>query len=81
MGLHEEIKRNKKNQNPKNVIKLLESYGFIFKRSRGDHYYYKRKGFRVIPIPISQNPLAIHIVQEALNEVEIIIELEGKQNE
>ncbi|MDO9580432.1 MAG: type II toxin-antitoxin system HicA family toxin [Bacteroidales bacterium] len=81
MDLIEQVKRNKKNQTPRSVIKLLETHGFRYCRSTGDHDFYKRKGFRPIPIPIRQNPLGIHIVQEVIRTIEEAIEIDGNNNE
>jgi len=76
MDLYERIMRNKHNVTPKQLIELLESYGFKHRSTSGDHYLYKRAGYRPFPVPIRQNPLAIHIVQEALRMIEEIRELE-----
>lgn len=81
MDLLDQIKRNKKNQSPKNIIKLLKAYGFEYRGTEGDHYNYKRKGFRPFPIPVSQNPLAIHIVQNAIRMIEQVIEIDGINHE
>lgn len=74
MDTYEKIKRNQKNVSPKDLIKLLESFGVIYRRSRGDHDMYKKPGFRTFPVPIRQDPLSIRIVKEALQLVEEIIE-------
>ena len=37
MDLYEKIKRNKNNVTPKQLIELLESYGFEYKSTAGDH--------------------------------------------
>lgn len=74
MDTYEKIKRNQKNVSPKDLIKLLESFGFIYRRSCGDHDMYKKPGFRTFPVPISQDPLSIRIVKEALQLVEEIFE-------
>jgi predicted RNA binding protein YcfA (HicA-like mRNA interferase family) len=69
MDLFEKIKRNTANVSPKQLIELLEEYGFENKGITGDHAQYKRPGYRRFPIPIKQNPLAIHIVKEALKSI------------
>ena len=76
MDLFEKIRQNKRNVTPKQLIELLESHGFKFIRSKGDHFYYKQPGYRTFPVPVRQNPLAIHIVQEALQLIEEIRNLE-----
>lgn len=74
MDLYEKIKNNKKNVNPKDLIKLLVAFGFEYRRTKGDHEHYKRPGFRTFPVPICQNPLSILIVKEAIRLIEEIIE-------
>lgn len=74
MDLYEWMKQNKRNVTPKQLIRLLESYGFVYRSSTGDHDFYKREGFRRFPVPVGQNPLAIHIVQAALRMIEEIRE-------
>jgi predicted RNA binding protein YcfA (HicA-like mRNA interferase family) len=74
MEIYEKIKRNPKNVSPKDLIKLLVSFGFVLRRTSGDHEQYKRPGFRTFPVPIGQNPLSIRIVKEALQVIEEIKE-------
>lgn len=78
MDLFDEISKNKRNQEPRKIIRLLKEYGFEHRRTTGDHEHYKRPGFRTIPIPIRQNPLNPRIVKEVLNAIEIIKEMEDK---
>lgn len=75
MDLYEWIKHNPHNVTPKQLIELLESYGFEYKLTKGDHAQYKRPGNRTFPVPICQNPLAIHIVKAALRTIREIQEL------
>jgi len=75
MDLYEKISRNPSNVTPKELIKLLESYGFEYKNTEGDHALYKKPGYRRFPIPISKNPLAIRIVKEALRLIREIRDL------
>ena len=74
MDLYEKIKRNPHNVTPKQLIELLETYKFVYKETVGDHAQYKRSGYRRFPVPIKQNPLAIHIVKNALQMIEEIRE-------
>jgi predicted RNA binding protein YcfA (HicA-like mRNA interferase family) len=76
MDLYEKISRNPHNVSPKELIELLEGYGFEYKNTKGDHALYKRPGDRRFPVPISQKPLAIHIVKKALKIIRDIRELE-----
>lgn len=76
MSLFDQIKRNPANVKPKKLIKLLEQYGFEYKGQEGDHAQYKRQGYRRFPVPVRQNPLAIHIVKEALRIIEEIRDFE-----
>lgn len=76
MDLYEKIKRSPRNVTPKQLIELLEYYGFEYKATEGDHAQYKRPGYRRFPVPIRQNPLAIHIVKEALKIIREIQELD-----
>lgn len=76
MDLYEKIKRNIHNVTPKLLIELLMEYKFVYKRTEGDHEIYKRDGYRSFPIPISQNPLAMRIVKNALHQIEEIREKE-----
>jgi predicted RNA binding protein YcfA (HicA-like mRNA interferase family) len=76
MDLYEKINRNPHNVTPKQLIELLKSCGFELRNTVGDHVLYKRSGYRPIPVPIRQNPLAIHIVKEALKIIREIRELE-----
>ena len=39
MDLYEKIKRNKHNVTPRQLIELLESYGFEYKSTEGDHVH------------------------------------------
>jgi predicted RNA binding protein YcfA (HicA-like mRNA interferase family) len=72
MDLYNKIKRNPSNVTPKELEKLLEQYGFELRCISGDHAQYRRAGFRSFPVPISQNPLAIHIVKAALRIIDEI---------
>ena len=76
MNLYEEISRNPHNVTPRNLIRLIVSYGFEYRRTRGDHEIYKRAGYRPFPVPIRQNPLSAHIVMNALRVIREIQELD-----
>ena len=69
MDLYEKISRNPHNVIPKELIGLLEKNGFEYRKTIGDHAQYKRPGYRPFPVPISQNPVNIRIVKEALTLV------------
>jgi predicted RNA binding protein YcfA (HicA-like mRNA interferase family) len=75
MDMFAKIKRYPQNVTPKQLIELLENYGFEYKATEGDHALYKRPGYRRFPVPLKQNPLAIHIVKEALKIIQEIREL------
>ena len=75
MDLYEQIKSNSSNTSPKQLIQMLEYYGFVYKRTRGDHDLYVRQGYRCFPVPIKQNPLAVHIVKNALRMIQEIRDL------
>jgi predicted RNA binding protein YcfA (HicA-like mRNA interferase family) len=74
--LYEKIKRYPGNVTSKQLIELLESYGFIYRKTEGDHAIYKRPGCRPFPIPIRQKPIVIRIVKNALR---IIAEIRDSQ--
>ncbi|MCD4673115.1 MAG: type II toxin-antitoxin system HicA family toxin [Anaerolineaceae bacterium] len=74
--LYGKIKRNTKNTNPKELIKLLESYGFVYRRTTGGHDIYKRPGFRSFPVPTHVKRLAPFIIRNALHLIDEIRELE-----
>ncbi len=77
MDLYSQIKRYPSNVTPRQLEDLLLEYGFECKCIVGDHAQYKRPGFRRFPVPIRQNPLAIHIVKAALRMIEEIRELDS----
>lgn len=63
--------------NPRNVVardlqELLVDFGFELRDVSGDHFVYKRAGYRPIPVPIRQNPIAFYIVKEILKVIESI---------
>jgi len=74
MEIYERIKRNKRNVRPKELVELLIAFGYEYRNTRGDHEIYKRAGCRRFPVPISQNPISIIIIQNALRAIEEIIE-------
>jgi predicted RNA binding protein YcfA (HicA-like mRNA interferase family) len=64
------------NVSPKQLIELLKSYGFVYRKTEGDHEIYKRPGYRPFPIPIKQNPVWIRIVKNALQIIAEIREMQ-----
>lgn len=74
--LYEKTKKNIKNVTPKELIELLVSCGFVYKRTKGDHEMYKKPGFRTFPVPVTQKPLNKNIVKNALRLVDEIRDLE-----
>ena len=67
--LYEKIKRYPSNVSPKQLIELLKSYGFVYRKTQGDHEIYKRTGSRPFSIPIKGNPVWIQIVKNALQTI------------
>lgn len=45
--------------NSKDLVKLLESNGFILKRIVGSHHMYFKKGVGIIPVPHPKKEMAI----------------------
>jgi predicted RNA binding protein YcfA (HicA-like mRNA interferase family) len=76
MDLYEKINRNPHNVTPKELIELLEVYGFEYRKTVGDHAQYKRPGYRPFPVPIRQSPLDIRIVKLAIRVIREIREIE-----
>ena len=74
--LYQKIRQNPGNVSPKQLIELLKSYGFIYRKTEGDHEIYKKPGFRPFPVPIKKNPVWIQIVKEALRVIAEIRELQ-----
>jgi predicted RNA binding protein YcfA (HicA-like mRNA interferase family) len=74
--LKEKIKRNRRNVLAEDLMDLLLMYGFNEARVSGDHYQFKKEGFRTQTIP-RQNPVWIRIVNQVLDIVEEIENLEN----
>jgi predicted RNA binding protein YcfA (HicA-like mRNA interferase family) len=53
---------------------LLKHFGFECRRVRGDHFIYKRKGYRPLPIP-RKKPVRSIYVKQALDLIEDLIKL------
>ena len=68
----ERVRGNPKNVQAKDLQELLVDFGFELREVSGDHYVYKKDGYRPIPIPIRQNPVAYFIVKEILKVIETI---------
>ena len=74
--LLEQVRNNSKNVDYKDLIKLLELYGFVLISVKGDHYHYQKAGYRTLTIP-SKNPLWLEIVKQVLRMIDEIDELEN----
>jgi predicted RNA binding protein YcfA (HicA-like mRNA interferase family) len=68
--------------NPTNVRfqelqKLLDQYGFILERVTGDHYIYKKPGFRPISVPFT-HPVKSYVVREVIKIIRNFIDPEDE---
>lgn len=70
----ERVRSSPRNASVKDLQKLIEGYGFTLREVSGDHYIYKKAGYRPVPIPYCQNPVALYIVKEILKIVDSIEE-------
>lgn len=77
--LYERIRRYPRNISPKELIKLLTRYGFVLRRTTGDHFIYKKPGYRPFPIPINQKPLCVDVVKNALLMIDEMQESQSKK--
>lgn len=68
------VRSNPRNVTAKDLITLLEQHGFKLRNVSGDHYIYKKDGFRPMPVPYCQNPVSIRIVKEILELIDLIEE-------
>jgi len=73
----ERVRSNPKNVKVKDLQDLLVDFGFELRGISGDHHVYKKAGYRPVPIPIGQNPVAYFIVKEILKLVEAMEEKES----
>ena len=80
VDLDERIRLAPRNVTPKELIALLTGYGFVFRRATGDHFIYKKPGYRPFPVPINQKPLCIDVVKNALFLIDEIKEQQYKTN-
>lgn len=67
--LFKKFKKHPQNADRKEITEMLELYGFEYRGATGDHYMYKRTGFRTIPVPF-KNPVILLIVKEILKAVQ-----------
>ena len=74
--LLEKIRNNSKNVDCNDLKKLIELYGFVLKNVTGDHFHYKREGFRTLTIP-RKNPVWIEVVKQVLRTIDEIEEIEN----
>ena len=58
--------------------RLLKHFGVECRRVRGDHFIYKRKGYRALPIP-RKTPVRSIYVKQALDLIEDLIELDEER--
>jgi hypothetical protein len=59
------------------IQKLLEQYEFGLERVTGDHYIFRKPGFRPISVPYTM-PVRSYIVREVIKIVNEIIDLEDE---
>jgi predicted RNA binding protein YcfA (HicA-like mRNA interferase family) len=71
------ILNNPANVRFQEIQKLLEQYGFRLERVTGDHYIFRKPGFRPISVPYTQ-PVRSYVVREVIKIVSEIIDLEDE---
>lgn len=76
--LLEKILSNPQNVRFEELDRLLKHYGVECRRVRGDHFIYKRKGYRPLPIP-RKTPVRSIYVRQALDLIEDLIELDDER--
>ena len=57
---------------PKELIKLLEKKDFMFVRQTGSHAIYKKKGFKIIVVPIHSRDIPKGTLNGILKDAELI---------
>ncbi len=72
--LLEKVRRHPHNTKRTELIKLLEAYGFEYRRTTGAHYFYKRPGIRTISVPRHGKNVHSFIVREVIAYCESIDE-------
>ena len=68
----ERVRSNPKNVEAKDLQDLLLDFGFELREVSDDHFVYKKAGYRPVPIPIRQRPIAYFIVKEILTLIKMI---------
>jgi predicted RNA binding protein YcfA (HicA-like mRNA interferase family) len=53
---------------PKELIKLLESEGFVFVRQSGSHAIYRKTGFKIAIVPIHSRDVPIGTLNSILKD-------------
>ena len=74
----ERVRNNPNNATFKDLQDILEMYGFKLRDVSGDHFQFKRPGFRTIPLPRNQRPVSIIIVNQVLSAVDLLDDLLAK---
>ncbi len=74
--LLERVLNNPANVRFQEIQKLLELAGFKLERVTGDHYIFKKTGYRPISVPYTQ-PVKSHIVREV---IKIVQDMSGEQD-
>lgn len=72
--LLERVRRRPNNTKARELMELLEAYGFELRRTEGSHYIYKRPGSRPVPVPFhgsSVDPHVVRTVLAAIDDLEI----------
>ncbi len=74
--LLERVLNNPANVRFQEIRKLLELSGYAFVRTTGDHYIFKKPGYRPISVPYTQ-PVKSYIVREV---IKIVQDMSGEQD-
>jgi predicted RNA binding protein YcfA (HicA-like mRNA interferase family) len=72
----QKLQQNPKNVRPKELETLLLHFGFEKRSGKGNHTFYKRKGYQPLSIPYQKPFLKPYYVKQALQVIERIIENE-----
>jgi predicted RNA binding protein YcfA (HicA-like mRNA interferase family) len=56
---------------PKQLIKILESLGFIESRQKGSHKFFKHQDGRVTSVPFHSGDLGKGLFRKILNQIKI----------
>ncbi len=72
--LYEKIRRRPNNTKVSELEELLLAYGFVYRRTEGSHFIYKRAGSRPVPIPHHASTADPHIVRTVLEAIDALDE-------